>query len=92
LICFPFNTIQWISFRVYGDKGNFYATHPCSTAIEVYNIEKDQWRTLACTDLPILKWPGACVTENFAFVIGGKHTDGKEFRIKNDLITIFHRT
>ncbi|CAF4363104.1 unnamed protein product, partial [Adineta steineri] len=24
---------------VYGDKGNFYATHPCSTAIGVYNIE-----------------------------------------------------
>jgi hypothetical protein len=63
-------------FRVYGDKGNFYATHPCSTAIEVYNIEKDQWRTLTCTDLPILKWPGACVAENFAFVIGGKHTEG----------------
>ncbi len=78
------------SSRVYGDKGNFYATHPCSTAIEVYNIEKDQWRTLACTDLPILKWPGACVTENFAFVIGGKHTDGKkkpnDFHIRNHLI------
>ncbi|CAF2401212.1 unnamed protein product [Rotaria sp. Silwood2] len=69
---------------VYGDKGNFYATHPCSTAIEVYNIEKDQWRTLACTDLPILKWPGACVTENFAFVIGGKHTDGLNHRLSEN--------
>lgn len=63
---------------MYGDKGNFYATHPCTTAIEVYSIEKDQWRTLNCTDLPILKWPGACVADNFAFVIGGKHTDGKK--------------
>ena len=43
----------------------------------MYNIEKDEWRTLACDDLPILKWPGACVAENVAFVIGGKHTDGK---------------
>ncbi|CAF0789636.1 unnamed protein product [Rotaria sp. Silwood1] len=69
---------------VYGDKGNFYATHPCSTAIEVYSIEKDQWRTLACTDLPILKWPGACVAENFAFVIGGKHTDGLNHRLSEN--------
>jgi hypothetical protein len=70
-------------FRVYGDKGNFYATHPCSKAIEVYNIEKDQWRTLDCVDLPILKWPGACVAENCAFVIGGKHTDGQDRSMDN---------
>ncbi len=75
---------------MYGDKGNFYATHPCSTAIEVYNIEKDQWRTLACTDLPILKWPGACVAENVAFVIGGKHTDGKQETIFLSEIYIIH--
>ena len=43
--------------------------------MEVYDIENDQWRTLACTDLPVLKWPGACVAEKVAFVIGGKHTD-----------------
>ncbi|CAF1310795.1 unnamed protein product, partial [Didymodactylos carnosus] len=76
---------------VYGDRGNFYATHPCSTAIEVYNIEKDQWQSLVCP-MPILKWPGACVYSHFAFIVGGKHTDGLNHRLSTNSYVVDLKT
>ena len=67
---------------VYGNVGNFYATYPVISPIEVYSIEKDSWRSLSSTQIPILKWPGACIftkhqnsQEKYVFIVGGKLTD-----------------
>jgi hypothetical protein len=49
---------------VYGNVGNFYATFPVSSPLEIYSIEKDQWTSLKNCQIPILKWPGACIFEN----------------------------
>jgi hypothetical protein len=67
---------------VYGNIGNFYATFPVFSPIEVYSIEEDQWTSLKnCKGLPILKWPGAAIFsfENSlkkVFIVGGKLTEG----------------
>jgi hypothetical protein len=67
---------------VYGNVGNFYATYPVISPIEVYVIEKDSWKSLNSTQIPILKWPGACIftktpdsQEKYVFIVGGKLTD-----------------
>ena len=48
--------------------------------MEVYSIEKNTWSSLTDLDVPILKWPGACVFDSGegkkVFIVGGKLTDG----------------
>ncbi len=61
---------------VYGDRGNFYATFPVKSPIEIYSIESNQWITVRNPKIPILKWPGACIlNDNKVFIVGGKITD-----------------
>jgi hypothetical protein len=61
---------------VYGDRGNFYATFPVKSPIEIYSIETNQWVTFKSPNIPILKWPGACIlNDNKVFIVGGKITD-----------------
>ena len=67
---------------VYGNVGNFYATIPVRSPLEVYSIEKDTWTSLKDCTVPILKWPGACIfsrnsnhESKCAFIVGGKLTD-----------------
>lgn len=71
---------------VYGDKGNFYATFPVLSPIEIYSIEKDAWKSVNCgPSVPILKWPGACVFKNnLLFIVGGKLTDGPTHNLSQD--------
>lgn len=66
---------------VYGNIGNFYATHPINSPFEFYSIEQDTWTQseIKSSLLPILKWPGACVfSQNSGqkiFIVGGKLTE-----------------
>ncbi len=61
---------------VYGERGNFYATFPVKSPIEIYCIETNQWTTFKNPKIPILKWPGACLlNDNKVFIVGGKLTD-----------------
>ncbi len=41
---------------VNGNVGNFYATNPVDSAIEIYSIDEDYWTSLLDCDIPILKW------------------------------------
>lgn len=67
---------------VYGNVGNFYATYPVQSPVEVYSIEKDSWESLKDCNLPPLKWPGVCVfnskeepKKKLIFIVGGKICD-----------------
>ena len=65
---------------VYGSIGNFYATFPIKSPLEYYSIEKDKWKSFEDCDVPVLKWPGACIFKREGeknkkvFIVGGKLT------------------
>jgi hypothetical protein len=61
---------------VYGNIGNFYATIPVSSSLEIYSIENDYWTSITDCNIPILKWPGACIFDKKVFIVGGKLTEG----------------
>lgn len=67
---------------VYGDRGNFYASHPVHSPLEVYHIDHNIWRSVKC-EMPVLKWPCACVFQDYVFIVGGKHTEGHNHRISH---------
>ena len=65
---------------VFGAVGNFYATNPVCSPIECYSIERDMWQSLRDCQVPILKWPGACLftkhqQQRYVFIVGGKLAD-----------------
>ena len=83
---------------VFGNLGNFYATHPVQSPLEYYSIEKNNWTSLKNCKIPILKWPGACIFNeggsgkgNKVFIVGGKLT-GPNLNLSQESFIIDLRT